>query len=327
MDKIAYIMGDSFVYWSSILYALAAAAAICLFLAFYLNKCGNAAAGFAAVPLSLGLGIVLARFVHWYSRADSYEGFLQAMTEYSYGGYALIGVFAGCILTALLLRLLRFHKNTPMMLDCMCLAGTAGIAVGRLASLYSGSARGQIIRSIQSLPLVYPVTNVVSGAQEYRLATFMLQAVVAWVLFLSLSVFYLKRKNRVKDGDTTLLFLLTYGASQVLLDSTRYDSLYFRSNGFVSIVQVFSALALGLVIVLFSVRMVKANGLKWWNIPLWILIAGCIGGAGFMEYYVQRHGDQALFAYAVMGACLAGIVVLSVLIRAVAVKKENQNIA
>ena len=79
MDKIAYIVGDSFVYWSSILYALAAAAAICLFLAFYLNKCGNAAAGFAAVPLSIVLGTVLARFVHWYSRADSYEGFLQAM--------------------------------------------------------------------------------------------------------------------------------------------------------------------------------------------------------------------------------------------------------
>lgn len=323
MDKIAFIVGDSFVYWTSIFYCFAAAAAICLFLAFYLNKSGNAVAGFAAVPLSIVLGIVLARFVHWYSRSDSYDGFVQAMTEYSYGGYALIGVFAGCILAALFLRLLQLHKNTPMMLDCMCLAGIAGIAVGRLASLYNGSDRGQIIQSIQSLPLVYPVTNVVSGAQEYRLATFMLQAMVAWVIFICLSIFYLKGKNRVKNGDTTLLFLLTYGASQVILDSTRYDSLYFRSNGFVSIVQVFSALGLGLVIVLFSIRLVKARGFKWWNIPLWILVAGCIGGAGFMEYYVQRHGDQALFAYAVMAACLLGIIVLTVLIRNLAVKREK----
>lgn len=323
MDKIAFIVGDSFVYWTSIFYCFAAAAAICLFLAFYLNKSGNAVAGFAAVPLSIVLGIVLARFVHWYSRSDSYDGFVQAMTEYSYGGYALIGVFAGCILAALFLRLLQLHKNTPVMLDCMCLAGIAGIAVGRLASLYNGSDRGQIIQSIQSLPLVYPVTNVVSGAQEYRLATFMLQAMVAWVIFICLSIFYLKGKNRVKNGDTTLLFLLTYGASQVILDSTRYDSLYFRSNGFVSIVQVFSALGLGLAIVLFSIRLVKARGFKWWNIPLWILVAGCIGGAGFMEYYVQRHGDQALFAYAVMAACLLGIIVLTVLIRNLAVKREK----
>ena len=143
------------------------------------------------------------------------------------------------------------------------------------------------------------------------------------MIFICLSIFYLKGKNRVKNGDTTLLFLLTYGASQVILDSTRYDSLYFRSNGFVSIVQVFSALGLGLAIVLFSIRLVKARGFKWWNIPLWILVAGCIGGAGFMEYYVQRHGDQALFAYAVMAACLLGIIVLTVLIRNLAVKREK----
>ena len=323
MDKIAFIVGDSFVYWTSIFYSFAAAAAICLFLAFYLNKSGNAVAGFAAVPLSIVLGTVLARFVHWYSRTDSYDGFVQAMTEYSYGGYALIGVFAGCILAALILRLLQLHKNTPMMLDCMCLAGTAGIAVGRLASLYNGSDRGQIIHSIQSLPLVYPVINAVSGAAEYRLATFMLQAMVAWVIFIVLSVFYLKGKRRLKDGDTTLLFLLIYGASQVVLDSTRYDSLYFRSNGFVSIVQVFSALGLGLAIVMFSVRMVKARGFQWWNIPLWLLVAGCIGGAGFMEYYVQRHGDQALLAYAAMTACLMGIVALTILIRSLAVKMEK----
>lgn len=323
MDQVAYIAGDTFVYWSSVLHALAAATAICFFLAFYLNKCGNAAAGFAAVPLSIVLGVVLARFVHWYSRADSYDGFVKAMTEYTYGGYALIGVFAGCILAALVLRLIRFHSNTPMMLDCMCLSGAAGIAVGRLASLYNGTARGQIMESLRSLPLVYPVTNAVSGAQEYRLATFMLQAIVALVIFVSLSVFYLKGKDRLKDGDTCLLFLLVYGASQILLDSTRYDSLYFRSNGFVSIVQVFSALALGLSIVLFSRRMVKARGFQWWNIPVWILIAGCIGGAGFMEYYVQRHGDQALFSYTVMGACLTGIVILTILIRSLGLKQEK----
>ena len=316
-------MGDTFIYWTSLIYAFAAAVAICFFLAFYLNKCGNVAAAFGAVPLSIVFGVVLARFVHWYSRADGYEGFFKAMTEYRYGGYALIGVFAGCILAAALLRLIRFHKNLPEMLDCMCLAGSAGIAVGRLAALYNPSDRGQVVGSIQSLPFVYPVTNAVSGAAEYRLATFMLQAMVALVIFVSLSVFYLKGKNRLKDGDTCLLFLLIYGASQVVLDSTRYDSLFFRSNGFISIVQVFSALGLGLAIVLFSIRLVQARGFRWWNVPLWILIAGCIGGAGFMEYYVQRHGDQTMFAYSIMSTCLAGVVALTVLIRSLAVKMEK----
>ncbi|MGN0976600.1 MAG: prolipoprotein diacylglyceryl transferase family protein, partial [Faecousia sp.] len=293
MDRIAYINGDTFVYWNSILLTLAAAVAICFFLAFYLRKNGNAVAAFAAVPLSLALSLIAARFFHWYCRADSYASFTAAMTDYSSGGYALMGVFLGCFLAAAVLRLVFLHRNLPQMLDCMSLAGLAGIAVGRLASFFNSSDRGQIVTSTQSLPWVYPVTNAVSGAKEYRLATFVIQAMVALALFLLLTVFYLRgtKRGKLKDGDTCLLFLMCYGASQVVLDSTRYDSLFFRSNGFVSIVQVLGALGLALAVVAFSVRMVKARGFRFWQVLLWILIAGAIGGAGFMEYYVQRHGN------------------------------------
>ena len=185
----------------------------------------------------------------------------------------------------------------------MAVAGCAGIAVGRLACFFNSTDRGQIITSTQSLPWVYPVTNAVSGATEYRLATFILQAMAALVLFLILLSFYLPKKQR-KDGDTALIFLLLYGVSQIVLDSTRYDKLFFRSNGFVSVVQVLGALGLLLVIVVFSARMVKARGFRFWNVLVWLGIAACIGGAGFMEYYVQRHGDLAAFSYSIMSACL-----------------------
>lgn len=326
MDRIAFIIGEKFIYWNSIFLTLAAAVAICFFLAFYLGKCGNAVAGFAAVPVSLVLSLVLARFVHWYSRADSYADFTTAMTDYSSGGFALMGVFFGCALAAVLLRCLFFHRNLPEMLDCMSLAACAGITVGRLGSFFNSSDRGQIIESMESLPWVYPVTNAVSGATEYRLATFVIQALAALVLLLVLSAFYIRgnRKGKLRDGDTCLIFLLCYGASQVVLDSTRYDSLFFRSNGFVSIVQVFSAVALGVVIVLFSIRMVKARDFRFWQVPLWIVIAAGIGGAGFMEYYVQRHGNEAVFAYSVMSGCLAAVVLLTLLIRWLAVTAERK---
>lgn len=323
MDKIALIHGDLVIYWNSIVLTLAAVTAILFFLAFYIGKCGNAVAGFAVVPVALVLGIVLARLVHWYSRADSYDGFLAAMTDYSSGGYALLGVFAGCILAAALLRLLCLHRNLPEMLDCMSLAGLAGIAVGRLASFFNASDRGNVLEHFHSLPVSWPVTNAVSGAVEYRLATFLLQAAVALVLFVILSVFFVKGQRKgLRDGDTSLIFLLIYGASQVVLDSTRYDSLFFRSNGFVSIVQVFAALALGFAIVLFSVRMVKARGFRFWMVPLWIVLAGFIGGGGFMEYYVQRRGNEAVFAYSVMSGCLAVVIALTLLIRTLAVRRE-----
>lgn len=318
MERIAYISGETVIYWNSIVLTLAAMVAICFFLAFYLGKTGNAAAGFAAVPISLALSLVFARFVHWYCRADSYAGFQAAMTDYTSGGYALLGVFAGCLLAVGIVRLLFLHRNLPQMLDCMCLAGCAGISVGRLASFFNSSDRGQIVESIQSLPWVYPVTNAVSGATEYRLATFVIQAMVAAVLFACLTAFDFAshRRGRGKDGDTCLLFLLCYGASQVVLDSTRYDSLFFRSNGFVSIVQVLGAIAMMFAVVMFSVRLVKYRGFRLWYVPIWLTIAAAIGGAGYMEYYVQRRGNEAVFAYSVMSGCLFGVIALTLLIRA-----------
>ena len=326
MDKIAFYSGGTAIYWNSVILTLAAATALCFFLAFYLGKNGNGAAGFAVVPVSMVLSLVFARFFHWYCQSDSYQSFSAAMTDYTAGGYALMGVFLGCFLAAGLTRIVCLHRNLPEMLDAMSIAGCAGIAVGRLSSLFNASDRGQVLANFRSLPLAYPVSNAVSGAVEYRLATFALQSMVALALFLGLTVFYCKgqKRGKLKDGDTCLVFLLLYGASQVVLDSTRYDSLFFRSNGFVSVVQVLGALALVLAVLLFSRRMVKARGFRAWQILLWLLIAIAIAGAGYMEYYVQRWGSKALFAYSVMSACLLFVICLTLFIRRLAVTLERR---
>ena len=215
-------------------------------------------------------------------------------------------------------------RSLPEMLDAMAISGCAGIAVGRLASLFNSSDRGQVLANFKGLPFAYPVTNAVSGAVEYRLATFMLQSLVALLLFVGLTVFYLRGQKRgnLKDGDTSLIFLMIYGASQVVLDSTRYDSLFFRSNGFVSVVQVLGAIGLALAIFAFSRRMVKNWGLRFWQFLLWIPVVAGIGCGGFMEYYVQRRGNEAAFAYSVMSGCLTGVILLTLLIRFLACKKE-----
>ena len=326
MDKIAFYSGSTAIYWNSVILTLAAATAICLFLAFYLGKSGNGAAGFAVVPVSMVLSLVFARFFHWYCQSDSYTGFTAAMTNYAEGGYALMGVFLGCVLAAALTRVICLHRNLPEMLDAMSIAACAGMAVGRLSALFNASDRGQVLESFRSLPIASPVNNAVSGAVEYRLATFALQSMVALALFIGLAVFYNKgqKRGKLRDGDTCLLFLLFYGASQVVLDSTRYDSLFFRSNGFVSVVQVLGAVALVLAVILFSRRMVKARGLRAWQIFLWLLIGIAIGGAGYMEYYVQRRGNEALFAYSVMSGCLLFVILLTLLIRFLAVRVEKK---
>lgn len=315
MDRIAFIFGETFIYWSSIILALAAAASVCLFLGFYLRREGNGLSAAVVIPLAIVFSVVFSRFMHWYCRADSYLSFASAMTNYGSGGYALMGVFAGCALAALILRLTKVTENLPFLLDCMSVAGCGGIAVGRLACFFNSQDRGQIVESVQSLPWVYPVINAVSSAQEFRLATFVIQAMVTGVIFVILVAFLFLTDKKRRDGDLTLIFLLLYCASQVALDSTRYDSLFFRSNGFVSIVQVLSAMGLGLGAIVFSVRLVKRNGFHSWYIALWVAFAGLMGLGGYMEYYVQRHGDQPVFAYSWMSAALVGIVFVVLVIR------------
>lgn len=316
MDQIAFIYGQTLIYWSSVVLAMAIAAGVFFFWAAHMWRGGSIAAAAAAVPVAIVLSLLLSRYVHWYCRADSYQSFQSAMTDFSSGSYALIGAFAGCILTAVILKLLRLIRDLPETLDCMSVAGCGAIALGRMACFFTSADRGQILSKLTGLPWAYPVINSVSGVLEYRLATFVIQAMVTCMIFIGIALVFVFAQKRfsMRSGDVTLLFLMFYGASQVVLDSTRYDSIYLRSNGFVSIVQIFCAIALVAPIVLLSVRLVKAGGFKRWYAAIWAAIAALVGGAGYMEYYVQRHGNQAVLAYSVMSSCLIGILILAVFV-------------
>jgi len=83
------------------------------------------------------------------------------------------------------------------------------------------------------------------------------------------------------------------------------------------------ALAVGVIV--FSVRLVRAGGMRRWYYGLWLALAACFGLAGYMEYHVQRHGNQAIFAYSVMSAALIDIVMLTVMIRCLAVSAEKKH--
>ena len=326
MGKIAFIYGDLFVYWHSVILICGVLTAVFLFLAFWLDRGGKMLSGATTVVVSILLSTVLSRFIHWYSMSATYAGFASAMTDYSSGGYALMGVFLGCLITACLLRLVKVHRNLPAMLDCMALAGAAGVAVGRLADLFTSADLGMEVTFATALPIACPVVDALTGQTTYRLATFMIQAIVSALIFIVLLVVYFRRgqgKCFLPEGDLAVWFILTYGAAQAVLDSTRYDSLFFRGNGFVSIVQVLCTVGVVLSIAYFSVRMVRKRGFKWTYIPLWLLAAGLLGGAGYMEYHVQRHGHQAVFAYSMMSLCLAAAVLLTLVIYRLSLRKPR----
>ena len=309
MERVALILGDTFLYWNSIVLVLSGAAAVCLFLCAYLGSGGSALAAAVAVPAALVGSVFFSRLIHWYFRPDSYSDALTALTDYTAGGYALPGVFCGCALAAVLVRLLRLEGSLFRLLDAMSLGLCAGIGLGRLSCFFSAADRGQVVSGGIPEPIAWPAMNAVSAQAEYRLATFLLQAVFAGVLGLILWGFFLT--GRAKRGEVTLFFLLLYAMGQTVLDSTRYDSLYLRSSKRAGTENIAGAVPLAAAAVFVAARLVRRRGFRFWNVLLWIVMAAALAGAGYMEYFVQRHGDRGLFCYSIMTDCVVTFALLA----------------
>lgn len=322
MERIAFIWGPYMVYWSTAVLTMACAVGLCLFLFLYLWDEPDTAGGFCAVPLSLGLGMALSRLAYWHFRPESFEDLRQALTDYSRGGFVLAGAFAGVFLAALLLAILRRGRHLGAMLDAMSLAGSGAIALGRLACFTNSADRGGILP--EGTVFGGSVVSAATGTVEYRLNTFLLQSAAAGVIFLILLVLYFARRREYhrRPGDLFWLFCLYYGGSQAVLDSTRTDSIFFQFNGFVGVVQVLGLCAVVLTLVCFTVRYLKTGGKKLGAAALWAVCLLFLGGAVYMEYYVQRHGTQALFAYSAMSICMGVTLILGTVLWSAARSRE-----
>lgn len=307
MNQVAAIFDCVVLYRYSLILALAGAAGVCFFLACCSHVQVAPRRAAAAALTAVAMSLLLSRLVYWYSRPDTFASVSQALTAASTGAFALVGSFAGCACSALLWG---GKQEGRKLLDCMSVAGCWAIALGRLGCFFNTTNRGQIMSRLTSLPWAYPVANL-SGQLEYRFATFLFQAAVAAALGVFLTVLFARRKQ---PGEVSVLFVLIYSASQVILDSTRYDSLYLRSNGFVSMVQILSAVGLAFTLIFLCGRVLRKRGMQRWMVPLWFALVALFAAAGYMEYYVQRHGREAAFSYSVMGLCLIGLTALGLLL-------------
>lgn len=306
-SAIAIYSGSMMVYWSSLVICLGLAACLCLSTALYTGSGGRASAMLLLLPLAVLFSVPLCRAIHWYSHTEQYTSFFSAITDYSSGSYCLPGALLGVWLAALLVNKLRFAPSTGALLDAFAPGAALAIAFIRLSALFNSSCRSKITFDsplLQHLPLASAVPNS-SGGVDYRFATFFVQFILMLILTLVLIKFYGKRRDvpmrsGSRTGNVARMFLLYYSAIELVLDSTRYDSSFMRSNSFVSIAQVIAAVCIVGVLVYYSIHAVRAKGLKLYHFALWLGFLLTVGAAGMSEYMVQRHGSWYLGCYAVM---------------------------
>jgi len=303
MSSIAFLWRDVCIHWSGIFAALGALSACLMLAALQLARGRSLKALGLFCPAAILFSLIFCRICHWYSFPLQYESFATAMTDYSVGGFTLPGVFPGVLLAAALVRLCGFLDDFPAFLDTLAPAGALGIAVGRLGSVFDLSCRGRFLpRSpwLQQIPFSAPVANP-DGTVTWRFATFAWQAMAAAVLFVVCLVLVFSIR-RAKKGHVFALFLNFYAAAQIVLDSTRYDGAFLRSNGFIHVTQLCCVALLAGVCVLYSAAVLCQGGFRPRLGILWGLFLTLGGLGGYMEYFVQRHGDRFALAYTVMAA-------------------------
>jgi len=309
MNPIAIYIGSVVLYWSALIISAGLLAALFMSIGVQLSNKGRLVSMLLFFPLALVFSIPLCRALHWYCHQEQYTSLLSALTTYSSGSYVLSAAIPGIWLAAWIAAKLD-DGDTAKLLDAAAPGMALAIAFIRLSSLFNSSCRSKIPVTtglLQHLPLAAGITNS-AGGTEYRFATFFAHFLLMLVLCLFLLRFFYKRRKIPMragrfEGNTVRMLLLYYSASELVLDSTRYDSSFLPINGFVSIVQIIAAVCMLVLLIYYSILSIRANGRRWWHWFLWFLWIAALGCGGYMEYLVQRHGNWYLGCYTAMGLC------------------------
>ena len=308
-----FVIGSLTLYKSAVVIALGAAACFSLFYALYTSHGGLGAAAWLFASLDLVLSVLFSRLLHYYCHSEQYASFGAALGNYSSGGYVIVGIVPAAYLAALITSLCGLTRNRARLLDCFAPGALLAVVFIRLSALFNSTCRGKVVVTTPSLQRLPIAASVVSGggAVEYRFATFFVEALLIFAAFLLALRFFFRRRRREmragqpRSGNVALIALLMYSAVEIVSDSTRYDSSFLPINGFVSVGQIAAGVCVLIVLVIYSVRSVRARGLRPWHWAIWICWFLALAGSGICEYLVQRHGDWYLGCYAGMSlGCL-----------------------
>ncbi len=213
------------------------------------------------------------------------------------GGFALYGALLGSYLAALLFSKAAKLKAADV-LDCIAPGAALVIAGARFAEAFTTQGVGRLVEaeSLQFFP--FAVQNTYG---DWVMPIFFYEGLAA--LLICLTVYkHLKRKNE-KAGNTALLFLLLFGASQVLLESMREDD--FLRWGFVKVSQLMS---IGLVLTvasIFGARVIaKKKAAPLLTAAGFLTLAAGVGACVFIEFALDKSSIPNMYLYAAMTAVL-----------------------
>jgi len=258
--------------------------------------------------MSVLFGLLFSRLFFSVLYSISADGFpFSAWFRISTGGWSLFGMIFGVFTAAWLCSKIT-GENVRGLLDTVSCALPLIIAAERFGERFFEGF--DISRPLQEGG--FPENTFLAVKDTFYedisfLATYLTAAISCIFLFLIL-VFFLTRDRR-KDGDLWILFMLLCGAGGVMLESLRYD--HYLELSFVCFQQILAALMLVWGVIEAALR---NRGRKRMILGACISLPAAIGVCGWIEYALDRTTISHYLLYAVMAAVLAVPVTLGILL-------------
>ena len=342
MNQIALFVGEYSLHWSAVIITLGLLCCLSLTIALFRQRSESLRAVLVLFPLGTVLGLFLARLIHWYFNTEIYGSFGAAFSNFDLGSFSIPGVILGVWLAAWLVYRLGLVPNTGMLLDCTAPGLALLIAFVRLSALFNTTCRSRIeirVPILKTLPFAVANTDA-AGNKIWHLATFFLAFLAMLLVTFLVLNFYVKRGKRKmlapcsRSGNVWNMFLVYYGAVEIVVDSLRNDSplMHFhllsslnQYSSFVSLAQVFAACTALSVLVYYSVRSIKANGFSFWHVMSWIGFAASLVGIGYFgEYQVQRYAKYFRCYSIQIASCIVLCVIIYLLYDSCVAKRGRE---
>lgn len=307
MNEIAFFMETQNISYTAIIVTIAIVVSVICAVLTAVSMKRSAAAVMICAAMSMVFAPICARAMYWYCAPQQFGGITKMFTELNDGGYSLAGAMIGVLIAAAVTRLMNVTDDVLSLLECISPAAALGIGIGRLSGFFTNDDKGNMVftnSALHGLPLSVAVEDEVTGVVEWRFASFMWEALAGFAIFAVLMTLIIRRMlsgRKGVRGDIFMLFLSLFGATQATLESTRYDALHMRSNGFVSMMQMIALIMLLVPPVYYTVRILKGrkntDGVLGKVLLKWLAVVACLAGAGVAEYFVQRKGTLAMMIY------------------------------
>ena len=254
---------------------------------------------FAYIIMSAVFAGYLGRFIHWYSHYESYESLYSAFSSAG-GNYHEAGLVIGAFIASFISSRIAGRKYAGKILSASAAGIMLFMTLISLTSMFNECDRGKAVIEdpvYQCLPFAYP-TLTSAGGSEYRTAVFFWKFMILALITVIAIVVCIK-------GQSALRTYVMYFCAMALLDSARYDASFLRSNGFVSLMQIVSGVFLLLTVIVCIFKLIGKRRFRAGHLLYLLAFLLGLSLTGFMEYYVQRHGNLYISCYAEMAvACL-----------------------